>query len=48
MGRSLAPLEGQTANVLISPRTDDHDSSDFSVREKMTEAGQAPLPELRH
>ena len=51
MGRSLAQLEGKTANVLISPRTDDYDSSDFSVRKEMIEAGyaagQAALPELR-
>ncbi|MGM9424573.1 patatin-like phospholipase family protein [Hydrogenophaga sp. MI9] len=51
MGRSLAQLEGKTANVLIQPRTDEFDSSDFSARREMIEAGyaagQAALPELR-
>lgn len=51
MGRSLAQLEGKTANVLIQPRTDEFDSSDFSVRKEMIEAGyaagQAAIPELR-
>lgn len=51
MGRSLAQLEGKTANVLIQPRTDEFDSSDFSARKEMIEAGyaagQAALPELR-
>lgn len=51
MGRSLAQLEGRTANLLIQPRTDAFDSSDFSARKEMIEAGyvagQAALPELR-
>lgn len=51
MGRSLAQLEGKTANVLIQPRTDGFDSSDFSVRKEMIEAGyaagQTAIPELR-
>ena len=51
MGRSLAQLEGKTANVLIQPRTDEFDSSDFSARKEMIEAGyaagQAAIPELR-
>jgi NTE family protein len=51
MGRSLAQLEGKTANVLIQPRTDGFDSSDFSARKEMIEAGyaagQAAVPELR-
>lgn len=51
MGRSLAQLEGRTANVLIQPRTDAYDSSDFSARKEMIEAGYAAglaaLPELR-
>lgn len=51
MGRSLAQLEGRTANLLIQPRTDAFDSSDFSARKEMIEAGyvagQAALPELK-
>lgn len=51
MGRSLAQLEGKTANLLIQPRTDSFDSSDFSARKEMIEAGyiagQAAIPELR-
>lgn len=51
MGRSLAQLEGRTANVLIQPKTEAFDSSDFSARKEMIEAGylagQAALPELR-
>ncbi len=51
MGRSLAEMEGQTANVLIRPRTDAFDSSDFNARKEMIEAGylagQSALPELR-
>jgi NTE family protein len=51
MGRSLAQLEGKTANVLIQPKTDGFDSSDFSARKEMIEAGylagQAAIPELR-
>jgi NTE family protein len=51
MGRSLAQLEGKSANVLIQPRTDGFDSSDFSARKEMIEAGyaagQAAVPELR-
>jgi NTE family protein len=51
MGRSLAQLEGKTANVLIQPRTDEFDSSDFSARKEMIEAGyaagQAAIPELK-
>lgn len=34
MGRSLAEMEGQTANVLIRPRTDAFDSSDFNARKE--------------
>lgn len=51
MGRSLAQLEGRTANLLIQPRTDAFDSSDFSARKEMIEAGyvagQAALPDLK-
>lgn len=51
MGRSLAQLESKSANLLIQPRTDEYDSSDFSARKEMIEAGyvagQAALPELR-
>jgi predicted acylesterase/phospholipase RssA len=51
MGRSLAQLEGQTANVLIRPRTESFDSSDFSVRRELIEAGYvaglAAMPDLR-
>ena len=51
MGRSLAQLEGKTANILIQPKTDEFDSSDFSARKEMIEAGyaagQAAIPELR-
>lgn len=51
MGRSLAQLEGKTANVLIQPKTDRFDSSDFSARKEMIEAGylagQAAVPDLR-
>ncbi|MDO9030034.1 MAG: patatin-like phospholipase family protein [Hydrogenophaga sp.] len=51
MGRSLAQLEGKSANLLIQPKTDDFDGSDFSARKEMIEAGylagQAAIPELR-
>ncbi len=51
MGRSLAQLEGQTANVLIRPQTASFDSSDFSVRRELIEAGylagRAAIPDLR-
>lgn len=51
MGRSLAQLEGKTANALIQPKTDRFDSSDFSARKEMIEAGylagQAAVPDLR-
>lgn len=51
MGRSLAHLEGKSANMLIQPKTDEFDSSDFSARKEMIEAGylagQAAIPELR-
>lgn len=51
MGRSLAQMESKTANLLIQPKTDRFDSSDFSARKEMIEAGylagQAALPDLR-
>ena len=51
MGRSLAQLEGKSANLLIQPQTDRYDSSDFSARKEMIEAGylagQRAVPELR-
>ena len=51
MGRSLAQLEGKSANLLIQPKTDEFDSSDFSARKEMIEAGylagQKALPVLR-
>lgn len=51
MGRSLAQLESKSANLLIQPRTDEYDSSDFSARKEMIEAGyiagQAAMPSLR-
>jgi len=51
MGRSLAQMEGKTANLLIQPKTDRFDSSDFSARKEMIEAGyvagQAAIPDLR-
>ena len=51
MGRSLAQLEAKSANLLIQPKTDAYDSSDFGARKEMIEAGyvagQAALPELR-
>lgn len=51
MGRSLAQLEVKSAHLLIQPRTDAFDSSDFSVRKEMIEAGYAAglaaLPGLR-
>jgi NTE family protein len=51
MGRSLAQLEGKSASMLIQPKTDEFDSSDFSARKEMIEAGylagQAAIPELR-
>ena len=51
MGRSLAQLESKGANLLILPKTDEFDSSDFSARKEMIEAGylagQAAIPELR-
>jgi len=51
MGRSLAQMEGQTANVLIRPNTQPFDSSDFTVRRELIEAGylagQAAVPDLR-
>lgn len=51
MGRSLAQLESKSANLLIQPRTDEYDSSDFSARKEMIEAGyiagQAAVPSLR-
>jgi len=51
MGRSLARLEGQTANMLIHPQTAAFDSSDFGVRRELIEAGylagRAAMPELR-
>lgn len=44
-------MENKTANLVIQPKTDDFDSSDFSARKEMIEAGyaagQAALPELR-
>ncbi|MEX1166632.1 MAG: patatin-like phospholipase family protein [Hydrogenophaga sp.] len=50
MGRSLAELEGKDANVLIEPSLDQFDSSDFSVRKEMIEAGclasQKALPTI--
>lgn len=51
MGRSLAQMEAKTATVLIQPRTDGFDGSDFSARKEMIEAGYAAglaaLPDLR-
>lgn len=51
MGRSLAQLESKTANLVIQPKTDAFDSTDFSARKEMIEAGYAAglaaLPELR-
>ena len=51
MGRSLAQLESKGANLLILPKTDEFDGSDFSARKEMIEAGylagQAAIPELR-
>jgi len=51
MGRSLAQLESKSANLLILPKTDEFDGSDFSARKEMIEAGylagQAAIPELR-
>ena len=51
MGRSLAQLESKGANLLILPKTDEFDGSDFSARKEMIEAGylagQAAMPELR-
>lgn len=51
MGRSLAQMEVKTANLLIQPKTDRFDSSDFSARKEMIEAGyvagQAAIPNLR-
>jgi NTE family protein len=51
MGRSLAQLESKSADQLIQPRTDEYDSSDFSARKEMIEAGyiagQAAVPSLR-
>ena len=44
-------LEGKSANLLIQPKTDEFDGSDFSARKEMIEAGylagQAAIPELR-
>ena len=51
MGRSLAQLESKSANLLIMPKTDSFDSSDFSARKEMIEAGylagQQAVPALR-
>lgn len=51
MGRSLAELESKGANVLIEPALDRFDSSDFSVRKEMIEAGylagQKALPSIK-
>ena len=51
MGRSLAQLESKSANQLIKPKTDSFDSSDFSARKEMIEAGylagQQAVPALR-
>ena len=51
MGRSLAELEGKEANVLIEPKLDGFDSSDFSVRKEMIEAGylagQKAMPAIK-
>ena len=51
MSRSLAQLESKGANLLILPKTDEFDGSDFSARKEMIEAGylagQAAIPKLR-
>lgn len=39
MSRSLADLEGKSADLLITPNTDAFDSSDFTARREIIEAG---------